>query len=216
MRSRDLVALGVSREYLRKLCDRGTIERVGRGLYRLPGAQVSPRQTMLEACRRVPHGVIALLSALRFHDVTTQAPFEVWMAIDLKSRQPRVEGLPALSRNSSALLGRDAGPLGEGGWTTEGRYPASSPGLHATIGSSDRATEGPAGDAGPGVQVGQTPPALTTRPSGSTSSAIRPGTAHTPPPALHPQSQRRHRAVAPLSPGDPVFDCRSLDGDDDR
>ncbi|MBN1459587.1 MAG: AbiEi antitoxin N-terminal domain-containing protein [Armatimonadetes bacterium] len=94
MRSRDLMALGVSREYLRKLCDRGTIERVGRGLYRLPGAQVSPRQTMLEACRRVPHGVIALLSALRFHDVTTQAPFEVWMAVDVKARQPRVEGLP--------------------------------------------------------------------------------------------------------------------------
>jgi predicted transcriptional regulator of viral defense system len=94
MRSRDLVALGVSREYLRKLCDRGKVERVGRGLYRLPGAQVSPRQTMIEASRLVSHGVIALLSALRFHDVTTQAPFEVWMAIDTKSRQPRAEGLP--------------------------------------------------------------------------------------------------------------------------
>jgi predicted transcriptional regulator of viral defense system len=94
MRSRDIIALGVSREYLRKLCDRGTIERVGRGLYRLPGAQASPRQTILEACRRVPHGVIALLSALRCHDITTQAPFEVWMAIDPKARQPRVEGLP--------------------------------------------------------------------------------------------------------------------------
>ncbi|HUW13889.1 MAG TPA: type IV toxin-antitoxin system AbiEi family antitoxin domain-containing protein [Anaerolineae bacterium] len=94
MRSRDLMALGVSREYLRKLRDRGTIERVGRGLYQLPGAEASPRQTMLEACRRVPHGVIALLSALRFHDVTTQAPFEVWMAIDPKARQPRVESLP--------------------------------------------------------------------------------------------------------------------------
>ncbi len=61
MRSRDLIALGVSREYLRKLCDRGKVEPVGRGLYRLPGAQVSPRQTMIEASRRVPHGAIALL-----------------------------------------------------------------------------------------------------------------------------------------------------------
>jgi predicted transcriptional regulator of viral defense system len=94
MRSRDLIALGISREYLRRLCDGGTIERVARGLYRLPGGQASPRQTMLEACRRLPHGVVALLSALRFHDVTTQAPFEVWMAIDRKARRPRIEGLP--------------------------------------------------------------------------------------------------------------------------
>jgi len=94
LRTRDLTALGVSREYLRQLCERGVIERVGRGLYRLPDSAVSPQHTMAEATRRVPHGVICLLSALRFHDVTTQAPFEVWMAVDARDRQPRVEGIP--------------------------------------------------------------------------------------------------------------------------
>jgi len=59
-----------------------------------------------------------------------------------------------VSRNSSALLGRDAGPFGEGGWTTEGRYPASSPGGRAMIRDSDRAPEGAGGDAGPGVPIG--------------------------------------------------------------
>jgi len=91
MRAKDIVALGVSREYLRRLHQRGTIQRVGRGLYRLPEAKVPTQHTMLEAAKRVPHGVVCLLSALRFHEVTTQAPFEVWMAVDVKARQPRIE-----------------------------------------------------------------------------------------------------------------------------
>ena len=52
---------------------------------------------------------------------------------------------PAVSQNSSALLGRDVGPFGEGVWTTKGRYPASSPGGRAMIGDADRATEGAGG-----------------------------------------------------------------------
>ncbi len=94
MRAADVVALGVSREYLRRLVERGVIEKVGRGLYRLPDAEVSAQHTLVEAARRVPHGVICLLSALRFHAVTTQAPSEVWVAIAPKARRPRAEGLP--------------------------------------------------------------------------------------------------------------------------
>ena len=87
----------------------------------------------------------------------------------------------AVSKNPSALLGRDAGPFGEGGRTTEGRYPASSPGGRAMIRDSDRTRECAGGDAGPGVLVGEAPSLRATRPSGSTSSAARPGTAHIPP-----------------------------------
>src|SRR5207302_4567454 len=47
--------------------------------------------SLAEVCKRVPHGVICLLSALRFHGLTTQSPFEVWLAIDRKARFPRVE-----------------------------------------------------------------------------------------------------------------------------
>ena len=94
MRSRDLVALGVSREYLRRLAAAGVVERAGRGLYQLPDAEVSAQHTLVEAARRVPHAVVCLLSSLRFHGVTTQAPFEVWMALPSKARRPQGEGPP--------------------------------------------------------------------------------------------------------------------------
>lgn len=93
-RSRDLERGGVSRTELRRLRQRGFIERVDRGLYRLPGAVLSERHHLAEAARRVPGGVVCLLSALRFHGLTTQNPFEVWMAIDRKAWRPRVEHPP--------------------------------------------------------------------------------------------------------------------------
>jgi len=48
----------------------------------------------MQACKRLPNGVACLLSALSFHGFTTQAPFEIWMAIDRKARLPKVEGVP--------------------------------------------------------------------------------------------------------------------------
>jgi len=94
MRARDLVALGVSREYISQLCQREMIERTGRGLYRLPDGNISAYHTFVEASQRVPQGIICLLSALRFHQITTQAPFEVWMAIEVKAWRPQVADLP--------------------------------------------------------------------------------------------------------------------------
>jgi predicted transcriptional regulator of viral defense system len=93
-RSRDLERAGVSRTEIRRLREQGRIERIGRGLYALPGAELTERQHLAEAARRVPGGVICLLSALRFHGLTTQNPFEVWMAIDRKAWRPRVEHPP--------------------------------------------------------------------------------------------------------------------------
>jgi predicted transcriptional regulator of viral defense system len=93
-RSRDLERAGVSRTQLRRLCESGRIERVSRGLYRLPGAPMSEKHHLAQAARRVPAGVLCLLSALRFHGLTTQNPFEVWMAIDRKAWRPRVEHPP--------------------------------------------------------------------------------------------------------------------------
>ncbi|MHB9026787.1 MAG: type IV toxin-antitoxin system AbiEi family antitoxin domain-containing protein [Armatimonadota bacterium] len=94
MRAGELVALGVSREYLRKLVARGILERIGHGLYRLPDNAVTPYHSLVEASQRVPHGVICLLSALRFHQVTTQAPHEVWVAIDRRAWHPHVTDFP--------------------------------------------------------------------------------------------------------------------------
>jgi predicted transcriptional regulator of viral defense system len=64
---------------------------VGRGLYVLPDADVSEHHSLAEASKRVPHGVVCLLSALRFHNLTTQSPSEVWLAIGSKAWRPQVD-----------------------------------------------------------------------------------------------------------------------------
>jgi len=94
IRSRDLDEYGIPREYLRRLCDRGVLERQARGIYTLRGAEITEHHSLVQACKRTPKGVICLLSALRFHGLTTQSPFEIWMAIDRKARLPKVEGVP--------------------------------------------------------------------------------------------------------------------------
>ncbi len=93
-RSRDLELAGISRTQIRRLLDQGTLERVSRGLYGVPGAARTERHHLAEAARRVPGGVICLLSALRFHGMTPQNPFEVWIAIDRKAWRPQVEHPP--------------------------------------------------------------------------------------------------------------------------
>jgi predicted transcriptional regulator of viral defense system len=93
-RSRDLERDGISRTQLRRLLARGLIEHVGRGLYGLPGAARTERLHLAEVARRVPGGVVCLLSALRFHGLTTQNPFEVWVAIPRRAWRPRVEHPP--------------------------------------------------------------------------------------------------------------------------
>ncbi len=89
IRSRDLKHYEISRVELGRLCKRGVIQRVGRGLYRRSNEQVTEHQTLTEVGKAIPNGVVCLLSALRFHDLTTQAPFEVWMAIDVKAHLPK-------------------------------------------------------------------------------------------------------------------------------
>jgi predicted transcriptional regulator of viral defense system len=95
VRPRDLDTQGIRREHLYRLYKEGLLQRVGRGLYTLPDAEFTENHSLAEACKRVPHGVVCLLSALRFHNLTTQSPFEVWLAIGRKARRPK-EGIPPL------------------------------------------------------------------------------------------------------------------------
>lgn len=94
LRSRDLEAHGIHREYLRRLESQGLLMRSGRGIYTLVDTELTENHSLAEASQRVPHGIVCLLSALRFHGITTQAPFEVWMAIDHKARSPKEDILP--------------------------------------------------------------------------------------------------------------------------
>jgi predicted transcriptional regulator of viral defense system len=105
LRPRDLDAYGIPRVYLSRLLDVGKLERIGRGLYVVPGSDVTEHQSLAEACKRVPRGVVCLLSALRFHEITTQSPFEVWLAIGEKAWRPRVDYPPLrIVRFSSVAL----------------------------------------------------------------------------------------------------------------
>jgi predicted transcriptional regulator of viral defense system len=94
LRARDVVRQGTPREVLRRLVTAGKLQRVGRGIYVRADAPPSEHRTLVEASLIVPNGVICLLSALRFHQLTTQAPFEVWMAIDVKAWRPRIGEAP--------------------------------------------------------------------------------------------------------------------------
>jgi predicted transcriptional regulator of viral defense system len=95
LRPRDLDQHGIPRQYLALLERKGLIRRTGRGLYVLGDTDnVTENHTLAEACKRVPAGVVCLLSALRLHGLTTQAPFEVWMALDPKAWLPKVDHPP--------------------------------------------------------------------------------------------------------------------------
>jgi predicted transcriptional regulator of viral defense system len=81
------------RETLARYSKAGKLERIERGIYRLPNAQISENESLIVASLIIPKGVICLLSALRFHDLTTQNPFEVWMAIEPNSHRPKADSI---------------------------------------------------------------------------------------------------------------------------
>lgn len=89
--SKEMRSLGIHHEYLRQLCAQGTLVRVGRGRYMLAEAEVTIHHSLAESSKAVPKGVICLLSALRFHEIGTQLPHEVWMAIDRRAARPRIK-----------------------------------------------------------------------------------------------------------------------------
>jgi predicted transcriptional regulator of viral defense system len=95
LRPRDLAPHDIPRHYLRSAEEQGLIKRTARGLYLPANAPLTEHHSLAEVAKRVPHGIICLLSALRFHDIGTQNPFEVWLAIGNKDRAPR-SGSPAL------------------------------------------------------------------------------------------------------------------------
>ena len=94
IRVRDLMEQGIHPEYLRRLCEKGLLTKMGRGIYIPADSEMSPNVGLAQAAKRVPHGVVCLLSALQFHNLGTQSPFEVWLAIDRKSARPRVDYPP--------------------------------------------------------------------------------------------------------------------------
>jgi predicted transcriptional regulator of viral defense system len=90
VRPRDLEALGIPREYLLRLDRQGKLSRTGRGIYTLPDAAVTERHCYAVVAKRVPEAVLCRLSALAFHELTTQSPAEVWIALGNGAKKPAI------------------------------------------------------------------------------------------------------------------------------
>ncbi|TAK84771.1 MAG: hypothetical protein EPO20_13075 [Betaproteobacteria bacterium] len=115
LRSRDLVRAGLTRIELSRMVASGRLLRLGRGLYAAPGYEPGEHQSLVAVAKRAPKVVFCLLTALRFHDLTTQAPHEVWIAIGNKAHPPRLDYPPlrvvrySAPRVSSSDSGRTIG-----------------------------------------------------------------------------------------------------------
>lgn len=94
LRARDLASKNIPRVTLSRLVAAGQLKQVSRGLYALPGKTKSENHPLAEVAARNAHGVFCLLTALRFHGLTTQSPHEVWLAIPNKARAPTLDYPP--------------------------------------------------------------------------------------------------------------------------
>ena len=105
VRTRDLAGLRIPRTILSRLLESGRLVQISRGLYTLPDHTRSEQHQLADVAVRSPQGVFCLLTALRFHELTTQSPHEIWLAIPNKAHPPKL-GYPPLKvvRFSGAAL----------------------------------------------------------------------------------------------------------------
>lgn len=94
LRSRDLDEIGAPRVILTRLTATGLLEKTGRGIYRLPDSQVSEHENLLTIATKVPQAVFCLLTALQFHELTTQLPRRIWIAMPRGSHTPKIDYPP--------------------------------------------------------------------------------------------------------------------------
>jgi predicted transcriptional regulator of viral defense system len=94
LRTRDVCAAGGSRVTLAKLVREGLLSRIGRGLYALPNRPFSENGALAEVSAKSRQGVVCLISALRFHQLTTQQSVEIWLAIPHKAHPPKLDYPP--------------------------------------------------------------------------------------------------------------------------
>lgn len=91
LRQKDFLAEGIGPETLARLVREETVARLARGLYQLPEARVEAAHSLAEAAVLVPKGVICLISALQYHELTLQMPAAVWMAIERTAWRPKID-----------------------------------------------------------------------------------------------------------------------------
>ena len=104
-RLKEAKAAGVHPEQVRRLTREGHLTRLGRGLYASASSEPGEYHTLAEVAKRVPKGIICLLTALRFHAIVTQHPRQVWLAVDRLAAIPKLDVAPTrIVRMSGAAL----------------------------------------------------------------------------------------------------------------
>ena len=94
VRTRELEQAGLTRTQIVRLVSAGKLQKIGRGLYAPPDYQGTEHSALVAVAKRAPKVVFCLLTALRFHEMTTQSPFEVWIAIANNEHPPRLDDPP--------------------------------------------------------------------------------------------------------------------------
>lgn len=94
LRTADAIRLGIHRRTLYAMRDSGVLDQISRGLYRLADLPPLGNPDLITIALKVRHGVICLISALAFHELTTQVPHEVYVAVRQGSEPPRLSFPP--------------------------------------------------------------------------------------------------------------------------
>ncbi len=89
-RTKELITAGIAATTISRAVRDGDVLRISRGLYQLPGEEVDADQTLAEASKQVPKGIICMISALSYHGLTDQMPRKVWVAIGAKAWKPNI------------------------------------------------------------------------------------------------------------------------------
>lgn len=90
-RTSDVTARGITRSYVQRALENGIIERVGYGLYRLAEDDLTEMSTVAEVVKRAPNVVICLLTALQYHQLTSELPHAVWIMVEGPRRAPKID-----------------------------------------------------------------------------------------------------------------------------
>ncbi len=94
LRTSEAIRYGVHPRVLYELRDRGDLERVGRGIYRLSTEEPLTSPDLVAVAMQAPRAVVCLISALAYHELTTQVPHAVDLALPSHAQKPKIQEPP--------------------------------------------------------------------------------------------------------------------------
>jgi predicted transcriptional regulator of viral defense system len=94
LKTKEAIRVGIHPRTLYEMLNAGVLERLNRGLYRLADLPPLGNPDLVSVSLKVPHGVICLISALHYHDITTQIPHEIYLALERGTEPPRLDHPP--------------------------------------------------------------------------------------------------------------------------